>query len=222
MTVALQLCPWYDAIFLHHSITWLTPHPWICLFRKGANISRYPTTKGCYFSIENTRTIAALGGYGQWRIYIQKFLAHSPPQQDQILSFLHMFSPKSTCVGGWCTLQWGLTPPPPNGKSWIRPWWIPIFMPHELHEACHLKSPKIVHPTTQQPTSHHPATTLPKLDKIVSFFHTLLQKSARVGGQRPSTSQWSTQREYWTRHWEGNNILLFSCTETWTYTIFSQ
>ena len=31
-----------------------------------------------------------------------------------------MFSPKSTCVGGWCPLQRGLAPPP-NGKSWIRP-----------------------------------------------------------------------------------------------------
>ena len=36
-----------------------------------------------------------------------------PPQQDQILSFLHMFSPKSTCVRGWQPLQWGLAPPPP-------------------------------------------------------------------------------------------------------------
>ena len=43
-----------------------------------------------------------------------------PPEQDQILSFLHMFSPKSTCVGGWRPLQRGLAPP--NRKSWIRPW----------------------------------------------------------------------------------------------------
>ena len=35
-----------------------------------------------------------------------------PPQQDQILSFLHMFSPKSACVGGWRPLQRGLAPPP--------------------------------------------------------------------------------------------------------------
>ena len=34
-----------------------------------------------------------------------------PPKQDQILLFLHMFSPKSTCVGGWCPLQRGLAPP---------------------------------------------------------------------------------------------------------------
>ena len=34
-----------------------------------------------------------------------------PPQQDQILSFLHMFSPKSACVGGWHPLQQGLAPP---------------------------------------------------------------------------------------------------------------
>ena len=40
----------------------------------------------------------------QWRIYIQKFPARTP-QQDQILSFLHMFSPKSTHVGGWHPLQ---------------------------------------------------------------------------------------------------------------------
>ena len=39
------------------------------------------------------------------------------PQQDQFLSFSHMFSPKSVCIRGqhppmgWC--------PPPNGKSWI-------------------------------------------------------------------------------------------------------
>ena len=50
----------------------------------------------------------------QWWIYIQKFLACAPPpQQDQILSFLHMFSPKITCVGGWRPLQRGLAPPPP-------------------------------------------------------------------------------------------------------------
>ena len=49
----------------------------------------------------------------QWRIYIQKFLARAPPppQQDQILSYLHMFSPKSACVRGWCPLQRGLAPP---------------------------------------------------------------------------------------------------------------
>ena len=48
----------------------------------------------------------------QWRIYIQKFPACAPPpQQDQILSFLHMFSPKSACVRGWCPLQRGLAPP---------------------------------------------------------------------------------------------------------------
>ena len=47
----------------------------------------------------------------QWRIYIQKFPARTPPQQDQILSFLHMFSPKSACVGGWRPLQRGLAPP---------------------------------------------------------------------------------------------------------------
>ena len=46
----------------------------------------------------------------QWRIYIQKFPAR-PSQQDQILSFLHMFSPKSACVGGWHPLQQGLVPP---------------------------------------------------------------------------------------------------------------
>ena len=34
-----------------------------------------------------------------------------PPQQDQILLFLHMFSPKSACVGGWHPLQQGLAPP---------------------------------------------------------------------------------------------------------------
>ena len=43
--------------------------------------------------------------------------AGAPPQQDQFLSFLHMFSPKSVRITGW-------HPPtgrrPPNGKSWIR------------------------------------------------------------------------------------------------------
>ena len=29
----------------------------------------------------------------------------APPQQDQILLFLHMFSPKSACVGCWLPLQ---------------------------------------------------------------------------------------------------------------------
>ena len=50
------------------------------------------------------------GTIHQWRIYIQKFLVR-PPQQDQILSFLHVFSPKSTCVGGWCPLQRRFAPP---------------------------------------------------------------------------------------------------------------
>ena len=36
---------------------------------------------------------------------------HAPPQQDQFLSFLHTFSPKSVCVKVGA---------PPNGKSWIR------------------------------------------------------------------------------------------------------
>ena len=40
----------------------------------------------------------------QWQIYIQKFLACTP-QQDQIISFLHMFLPKSAHVGGWHPLQ---------------------------------------------------------------------------------------------------------------------
>ena len=33
-----------------------------------------------------------------------------PPQQDQILSFLHMFSQKSASVRGWHPLQRGLVP----------------------------------------------------------------------------------------------------------------
>ena len=41
----------------------------------------------------------------------KSFRRASPPQQDQILSFLHMFSPKSACVGGWRPLQRGLAPP---------------------------------------------------------------------------------------------------------------
>ena len=43
--------------------------------------------------------------HDQWRIYIHKFPVCAPPQQDQILSFLPMFSPKSACVRGWCPLQ---------------------------------------------------------------------------------------------------------------------
>ena len=37
--------------------------------------------------------------------------APPPPQQDQILSFLHMFSPISACFRGWRPLQRGLAPP---------------------------------------------------------------------------------------------------------------
>ena len=41
----------------------------------------------------------------------KSFRRAPPPQQDQILLFLHMFSPKSACVGGWRPLQRGLAPP---------------------------------------------------------------------------------------------------------------
>ena len=41
-----------------------------------------------------------------------KSFRRPPPPQDQILSFLHMFSPKSTCVGGWCPLQREILDPP--------------------------------------------------------------------------------------------------------------
>ena len=44
-----------------------------------------------------------------------------PPQQDQFLSFSHMFSPKSVRIRGWHPLQWFVAPP--NGKSWIRHCW---------------------------------------------------------------------------------------------------
>ena len=47
-----------------------------------------------------------------WRIYIQKFPAPLP-QQDQILLFLHMFSPKSACVRGAPSNE-GWRPPPPK------------------------------------------------------------------------------------------------------------
>ena len=54
----------------------------------------------------------------QWRIYIQKFPAR-PPQQDQILSLLHVFAKKCPCR------RLALPPTrvgvPSNGKSWIHP-----------------------------------------------------------------------------------------------------
>ena len=56
-----------------------------------------------------------------------------PPQQDQILSFLHMFSPKSACVGGWRPHQRGLAPP--NGKSWIRPCWVSIISSDQVYTS---------------------------------------------------------------------------------------
>ena len=37
-----------------------------------------------------------------------------PPQQDQFLSFSHMFSPKCVCVRGWCPPATGRRPPPPQ------------------------------------------------------------------------------------------------------------
>ena len=39
----------------------------------------------------------------------KSFRCAPPPQQDQILWFLHMFSPKSTYAGGW---RPGWRPPP--------------------------------------------------------------------------------------------------------------
>ena len=45
-----------------------------------------------------------------------------PPQQDPILSFLHMFLPKRAHFGGHCPPNGSAPPPPPNGKSWIRHW----------------------------------------------------------------------------------------------------
>ena len=43
----------------------------------------------------------------------------TPSQQDQFLSFLHTFLPKSVRVGGWRPPT-GQRPLPLNGKSWIR------------------------------------------------------------------------------------------------------
>ena len=54
---------------------------------------------------------------------------HAPPQQHPILSFLHMFLPKSTHIGGWH---------PPNNS--VPPQWEildpPLFVEHKLQ---HLK-----------------------------------------------------------------------------------
>ena len=44
--------------------------------------------------------------------------AHAPIP-NPILSFLHMFLPKSDHIGGWRP-QMGRGAPPPNGKSWVR------------------------------------------------------------------------------------------------------
>ena len=55
-----------------------------------------------------------------WRIYIQNFPAHpSPPPRDPILSILHTFSLKSSCVRGPHPSK--TSPRLPYGKSWIRP-----------------------------------------------------------------------------------------------------
>ena len=48
--------------------------------------------------------IGGSGGGGRAR--------HMPPLQDQILSFLHTFLPKSTHVGGPHPPQWVHAPPP--------------------------------------------------------------------------------------------------------------
>ena len=42
--------------------------------------------------------------------------AHTPPQQDQFLLFLHMFLPKSVPIRGWCPLM-GWHPPMGNPGS---------------------------------------------------------------------------------------------------------
>ena len=51
-----------------------------------------------------------------WRI--QGGAAARAPQQDQFLSFSHMFSLKSVCIGGWRPPpQWVGTPPMGNPGS---------------------------------------------------------------------------------------------------------
>ena len=45
-------------------------------------------------------------GTDHWQIQGERHRHAPSPQQDPILSFLHMFLPKSTCVGDQC--------PPPN------------------------------------------------------------------------------------------------------------
>ena len=74
-----------------------------------ANPPQYDATLLCYICIVCKHLITVFSGGSTYK----SFWRTPPPQQDQILSFLHMFSLKSTCVGGWRPLQLGLAPPPP-------------------------------------------------------------------------------------------------------------
>ena len=56
-------------------------------------------------------------GIPHWRI--QGGHHQHTPQLNPILSFLHLFLPKSTPIRGQHPPN-GSVPPPPNGKSWIR------------------------------------------------------------------------------------------------------
>ena len=62
-----------------------------------------------YYNIMNENIEEVIGGSRGRR-------QHAPPQQDQFLSFSHMFSPKSVRVGGWRPPTGWRPPPPPTGN----------------------------------------------------------------------------------------------------------
>ena len=75
---------------------------------QGAEVPK--SRPSCQNCVNNWSVRRPLPGYGP-DMYCsggstyKSFRHPPPPKQDQILSFLHMFSPKSACVGGWRPLQ---------------------------------------------------------------------------------------------------------------------
>ena len=62
----------------------------------------------------------------QWRIYIQKFPARAPPTGPNSFIFTYVFTEKHLC-------RRLVSPPtrvgaPPNRKSWIRPWYVCMYV----------------------------------------------------------------------------------------------
>ena len=61
--------------------------------------------------------------------------AHAPPQQDPILSFSHMFLPKSTHVGGRCPPPREILDPPLPlvSTAGVAVFYFPAFYPTFFH-----------------------------------------------------------------------------------------